>query len=88
MPDSIRRQVLVRDGWQCQAHNYEYALHVRCSGPLHVHHRRLKGMGGTSRTDVHDPDFLLTLCARHHTYAHDVDRAGANAAGVIVRRGG
>jgi hypothetical protein len=72
--------VLSRDHWTCQAHNWGFALNVECSGRNHVHHRRLLSHG----TD-HSMENLLTLCEAHHRHAHDVDRAGAEAAGVIVR---
>lgn len=81
MDSDVRDAVLRRDGWRCQAHAWGFALDLPCSyGEPHVHHRRLRSQGGSD-----DPDMLLTLCQAHHRHAHDVDRAGAELAGIIVR---
>lgn len=73
----VRQEALERDRC-CQAAGV-WPL-VRCGGRLHVHHVLLRSQGG--------PDVLdnaLVLCAVHHQIAHDVDRAGAEAAGIIKR---
>ena len=52
-----RRQVLRRDGWQCQI----------CGSKQHlqVHHKQLRGQQGS------DDDLnLITLCARCHEKLH------------------
>lgn len=80
MPAAVAQEVLDRDRG-CVAHRWGYALHVRCSGPLHVHHRRLRAQGGPDTVDN-----LITLCQAHHERAHNVDRAGAEEHDIIVRR--
>jgi 5-methylcytosine-specific restriction endonuclease McrA len=80
MDPAIAEAVLRRDGG-CVAHRWGYALDVRCQGRPHVHHRRLRAQGGADTLDN-----LITLCERHHDQAHNVDRAGANAAGIILSR--
>lgn len=80
MDEGTRLGVLARDLWMCQARAWGFGLDVQCTGVLHVHHRRLLSHG----TD-HSFENLLTLCDAHHRHAHDVDRAGAEAAGIIVR---
>jgi len=58
--------VLDRDGYRC----------VRCSAPIVgdrgdtwvLHHRRPRGMGGTTRADANSPANLLSLCAGCHGY--------------------
>lgn len=80
MSAETREAVMRRDGYLCQARALGFGLEVECRGRLHVHHRLLLGQGGT-----HDPDNLLSLCDAHHRHAHDVDRAGAEATGVIIR---
>ena len=82
MDPEVREAVLRRDGYRCQAHEREFALDLPCSyGEPHVHHRRLRSQGGTD-----DPENLLTLCSAHHRHAHDVDRRGAELAGIILRQ--
>ena len=80
MSEATRTFVLIRDQHRCQAHNWGFALNVPCSVGLHVHHRKLLSHGAD-----HSFDNLLTLCDAHHRHAHDVDRAGAEATGIIVR---
>lgn len=60
---------------------------IPCSGTLDAHHRMLKGMGGTRRPWRDWLPRLITLCRAHHTWVHDKERAKAESAGVIVRRG-
>lgn len=79
MPTEVRDEVLARD-LDCVAHRMGFALDVPCWGPLHVHHKRLRSQGG-----LNHPDNLITLCETHHRHAHDVDRRGAELAGLIVR---
>ena len=77
---ATRRAILERDGFRCRAaHVWP---DVRCGGRLHAHHVRIRGRRGKPDNSV---DNGLTICAVHHTHAHDVDRAGAEAAGIIVR---
>lgn len=59
--DRIKRVVAARDGC-C----------VRCRGEsVDVHHRKLKGLGGTSDDEVaYGTANLITLCRTCHTYVH------------------
>lgn len=78
--DSVHGQpVCALAGWQVAG--------IRCSGPLDAHHRMLKGMGGTRRPWRDWLPRLVTLCRSHHWWAHDKERAKAELAGIIVRRG-
>lgn len=76
-PQAVRRLVLGRDQW-C----------VRCgtSWALEVHHRRIKGMGGSLAPHVDCPCNLLVLCRTHHHAVHHGDRLEAEAFGYIVPR--
>ena len=80
MPEAIYQAVMARDRERCQAPYLGFALEVRCSQGLHVHHALLRSHGGQ---DILED--LLVLCPRHHTWAHERDRAGAEACGVIRR---
>jgi hypothetical protein len=71
----VREQALSRDKG-CVARGVWPT--VRCFGRLHVHHVILRSQGGPDTLDN-----ALVLCSAHHTHAHDVDRAGAEAAGII-----
>jgi len=81
MDPDLRDAVFRRDHWRCQAHARDYALDLPCHGRLHAHHVVLRSQGGRDELDD-----LLTLCERHHDYAHNVDRRGAELAGVIRRQ--
>lgn len=54
--------------------------------PRHVHHRRARGMGGSSRPDVHSPANLVLLCEPCHgdIHGHPFE---AREAGWTVRQG-
>ncbi len=64
------QQVLVRAGWRCE--------NPDCANPpgdwrgVQVHHKKHKGMGGSSDPAVHSLDNLVVLCARCHSLAHGV----------------
>jgi hypothetical protein len=79
MPADVAETVLARDRW-CVAHRMGYRWDVACAGKPHIHHAVLRAQGGRDH-----PDDLLLLCERHHHYAHDVDRAGAEECGIIRR---
>jgi hypothetical protein len=79
MPDVVYWEVMDRDRG-CTAHRAGFALDVACSGRLHVHHIRLRSQGGED-----DPTNLTVLCDLHHRWVHDIDRAAAEACGLIVR---
>lgn len=78
MDPLFREMILRRDNWTCQAKVIGYAPDVRCRNPLAVHHRELG-------TKIDEEWNCVTLCTNHHTHAHDVDRAGAEAFGLITR---
>jgi hypothetical protein len=61
--ERARRLVLARDGNLC----------LYCLGPAeHVHHRKLKALGGTSRPEVqYGLDNLVSICFVHHRYVHE-----------------
>ena len=73
-----RRAIFTRDRWECQARHIW--PDIECNGRLHAHHVILRSQGGPGTVDNG-----LTVCALHHLHAHDVDRAGAEAAGIIRR---
>lgn len=58
----VRKEALARDDYHCR----------RCLKPAtDVHHRKLKGMGGTSNRDVaFGLPNLVSLCRECHTYIH------------------
>lgn len=76
-----RDQIMSRDNFECQAPTLGFATDIRCWGRLHAHHVQLRSQGGPNTVANG-----LTLCARHHEYAHDGRRADANAAGIIKPR--
>lgn len=57
-----RLAVLERDRHFCQAFGVQA---LECQGRLHVHHILPRSRGGK-----HDLDNLVTLCSRHHEWAH------------------
>lgn len=52
---------------------------------LQTHHRRPRGMGGTSRLDANDPSNLLTVCLLHHAFIEQ-HRTWALDNGLLVRQ--
>jgi 5-methylcytosine-specific restriction endonuclease McrA len=57
--ESIRREVLERDGYRCQHED------GGCDGPLQIHHIRYLSRGGTNELSN-----LMTLCRFHHGLEH------------------
>lgn len=57
-----RLAVLERDRHFCQAFGVQA---LECQGRLHVHHILPRSRGGK-----HDLANLVTLCSRHHEWAH------------------
>ncbi len=49
-----------------------------------IHHRQLKGMGGTRRPEIHDPSNLLDLGQRCHRPWVHANPANSEVAGWIV----
>lgn len=50
----------------------------------HIHHRRLKGRGGTAKPDAHLPQNLLLLCPPCHEFVHGPGRDVMVQCGWIV----
>lgn len=80
-----RDDVLRRDNWTCQASAFGWPTEARCSGVPQVHHITGRGMGGTARSDVHDPERCTTLCPVHHAEVES-RRTDAYACGLAERR--
>lgn len=68
MPDwqRVRGQLIARSGGLCEVSGQPLDPDT-----FDVHHRRNKGMGGTSRPDVHDLDNLLALLPFVHNLSPD-----------------
>ena len=79
--------VIERDR-SCRAWSMGFGLDVPCGGirPIVIHHKILRGMGGTSRPEIHEAGNLVVLCDRHHDLAHS-NPAAATACGVIIKKG-
>lgn len=78
IPKIHRQLVMARCGGFCE----------RCGQwpPLiELHHRRPKGLGGSSLPDRHDPSNLAALCTTCHRWAHSYPTA-ADAEGFLVPR--
>lgn len=60
--DATRKQIFERDGGLC----------VRCGQEAtDVHHRLVKGMGGTKKENInYGADNLVSLCRNCHAYIH------------------
>ena len=76
-PDLATRQLVVdRDMRRC----------VRCGEPgQQIHHRKPRGMGGTSDPAINSPANLVLLCLACHAYIES-HRADAYESGWLVRR--
>ena len=59
MTDAQAEAVITRSGGLCE---------VCGKGAEQIHHRRARGMGGTSRHDVHAAPSLLHVCRSCHTW--------------------
>ncbi len=85
MPPERHREAMVRAGFRCEAH--KYGLNGPCAGPLIVHHRRIRGMGGSSDPTIHDLEWLVVLCDfGHHRWVH-ANPSDSYELGLLVRRG-
>lgn len=90
MPPGRWDEVMERDRW-CQATAYGFPTETPCQGKLIVHHRRVKGMGGTADPSIHDAENLVVLCGGvtgsegHHGEVH-ANRGGASYdCGLLLR---
>lgn len=65
--------VMDRDRF-CQASRF--GATTVCQGALIVHHRKVKGMGGSADPSINDPENLIVLCGGltgsdgHHGWVH------------------
>jgi hypothetical protein len=75
----VCEQVDYRSGGMCEANWQGVCPDGPHRGTEH-HHRRLRAQGGPDT-----PANVMLLCKTAHDQAHNVDRAGANALGIIVR---
>jgi len=75
VPLAVRWSVHLRDSW-C----------VHCGSPhgLHVHHRRVKGIGGDPRPHTDCCCNCVLLCWLCHDWAHTTGRAEAEEEGLII----
>jgi hypothetical protein len=77
-PEAIRKAAIERDHGHCIACGDDRALHV--------HHRRIKGMGGDARSHTDCLCNAVTLCHLCHLWAH-AQRRESEAQGFVVPRG-
>lgn len=76
IPAKVRTLVRARDENLC----------VHCGRPADdIHHRRLKGIGGSSDAHANCPCLLVSLCRACHDWAH-ANRREAEAEGLIIPR--
>lgn len=76
-PEAIRKAAIERDHGHCIACGDDRALHV--------HHRRIKGMGGDSRAHTDCLCNAAVLCRLCHLWAH-AQRRESEAQGFVVSR--
>jgi len=72
-------------GSTCLASAYQFGSIAPCTGRLVVHHRRPRGMGGSSDDTIHDVESLAVLCDGHHREVH-ANPARAYECGLLLRR--
>lgn len=77
--DRAVQYALVRDHFECKAH--ARGAPGKCFGKLDPHHVFPVGEGG-ARCDANN---LITVCRRHHDWAHFQDRKRAAKLGIITR---
>lgn len=90
---AVRQQLLVRSGGLCEARTV--ACLAAPSGGLggvawSVHHRKPRGMGGTTRADVHAYHHLLAVCGDGVRGCHghiEGNREQAYRRGLLLRQG-
>lgn len=75
--DTAKRLCAARDGGKC----------VRCLGEaVDVHHRRVRGMGGSSDPDITGMANLVSLCRICHDHVH-ANPAESYETGFLVKTG-
>lgn len=80
---AVRALVIAREDGCCARCGLRGGDHVW--PPHQIHHRRPRGMGGTSRKDTNSPAALLYLCASCHARTES-RRAEALDRGLLVRQ--
>jgi hypothetical protein len=91
MPIGRHDEVMARDNYTCQAASYGLRT-IRCFGALIVHHKMMKGAGGSADPKINDADNLVVLCGgvtgrdAHHGLVHD-NPEQSYALGLLLRRG-
>lgn len=85
MPPERHQQAITAAGYQCSASSYQFGSTQPCSGRLVVHHKKVRGMGGTPDPTIHDLDNLAVLCDAHHVEVH-AHPARAYYCGLLIRR--
>lgn len=89
MPGGRWEEAMMRAGYKCEGS--AYGLRSTCTGALIVHHKKTRGMGGTSDPSIHDLDNLAVLCGGvtgrdgHHGEVHDHPRKSYEL-GLLIRR--
>ena len=81
MPADRWDQAMSAAGHRCQAPQ----LDGDCAGRLVVHHRKVRGMGGSRDPSIHDLANLAVLCDAHHVWVH-ANPAQSYELGLLVRR--
>lgn len=91
MPMDRWSEAMRASGWECEASRYGLGSTKPCDGALVVHHKKLRGMGGTSDPTIHDLSNLAVLCGGvtgrdgHHGEVHDHPQR-AYECGLLLRR--
>lgn len=83
MPPGRYDEVMSRDRW-CQAGAYRFGSSKQCQRQLVVHHKKVKGMGGTPDPAINDADNLVVLCDEHHVEVH-ANPARSYDCGLLIR---
>ena len=89
MPPGRYEEVMDRVIW-CQASAYGLGSDKPCNGALIVHHRKVKGMGGSADPAINDASNLVVLCGGptgrdgHHGETHD-NPARSYECGLLLR---
>lgn len=88
-----RRTVTARAGWRCEICGTVLGWPDGSGGtwcaPHSFHHRRPRGMGGTTRPDANSPANLLLLCGTGTTGCHgrvEANRAAAHQLGWLLHQ--
>lgn len=86
----VRMIIINRADTCCERCGIRLASAMQRALGYSIHHRRPRGMGGTSRTDANSPANLLLLCGSGTTGCHgwvEANREAALEQGFLVRQG-